>query len=147
MDAIRFVVPGSPVPNPRMRTTLAGHRYTPDNGIVAFKAAVALMARMAARKAGWEAAGTPHAINIQCVFARPKSHLTKKGAPSSTWRPFPPKKTSGDGDNLEKGVWDAITKSGAVWHDDDQIVEWGGAKRYAGPGESPCTIITIRRTT
>jgi Holliday junction resolvase RusA-like endonuclease len=146
MSTIAFTVMGDPVPQPRMRTTLAGHRYTPDrNGIKAFKQAVALMARLSAQKSKWSVSSVGHAIAIEFVFARPASHYTKRGEPSSKWRAFPPKATSGDGDNLMKGVWDAITASCAVWHDDDQVTTWSGCKRYAEPNEQPRTNITILR--
>jgi Holliday junction resolvase RusA-like endonuclease len=36
----------------------------------------------------------------------------------TTKLPFP----RGDGDNFEKAVYDCITKSGKVWHDDNQVV-------------------------
>jgi Holliday junction resolvase RusA-like endonuclease len=143
--AIHFTVMGNPVPQPRMRMTRAGHRYTPDNGVKAFKQAIAIMARVAAQRAGWKTSEAPHWITIECVFCRPSSHTTKAGKPSSKWRAFPPKATSGDGDNLEKAVWDAITASCAVWHDDDQLVQWGGIKRYVKPGEQPHTRVSIAR--
>jgi Holliday junction resolvase RusA-like endonuclease len=41
----------------------------------------------------------------------------------------------GDTDNLEKGVWDAITSAGHWWADDDQIVENRTTKRWADPDE------------
>lgn len=146
MIAIAFSVMGDPIPQPRMRTTRTGQRYTPTkNGIREYKQAVALMARLSAQKAKWSVSGAAHDIQIEFVFARPASHTTKSGQPSSKWRDFPPKATSGDGDNLMKGVWDAITASCAVWHDDDQVTVWSGRKRYANPGEQPRTNVTIYR--
>ena len=41
----------------------------------------------------------------------------------------------GDNDNYEKGVWDAMTKVGAWWNDDEQIVENTTIKRWAKPEE------------
>jgi Holliday junction resolvase RusA-like endonuclease len=144
-DAITCVVPGAPVPQPRARMARNGHVYTPDKNIRPFKQAIVLMVRLAARKAGWTVSLGPHRIDIEFVFERPAGHTTKRGRPSSKWRAFPPAHTSGDGDNLMKGVWDAITASGAVWRDDEQIVDWPGRKRYARPGEQPHTRITITR--
>ena len=43
--AITFSVTGKPVPQPRPHTTKAGHTYYPDNGIRAYRAAVAAAAR------------------------------------------------------------------------------------------------------
>ena len=47
-----------------------------------------------------------------------------------------------DGDNLIKGVADAITDAG-TWDDDDQVVIWSIRKRYAARHEQARTIIHI----
>ena len=74
-------------------------------------------------------------VDIECVFARPKSHLRRNGLASDAPR-FPPRC---DWDNLGKGICDAIT--GAIWMDDDQVVDGRCRKRYAEPGEEPHTVI------
>lgn len=144
MDAtsITFEIPGQPVPQPRARMTRNGHAYTPDNGIVGYKAAAILAARIAA--AGRTTSPAPHAIDIEFVIERPPSHRRKDGTLTPKAPLWPPKR-SGDWDNLCKGVCDAITDCRAVWLDDDQVVEWGGRKRYAANGEQPRTIVTVRR--
>ena len=145
MDAITFEIPGDAIPQPRARSTRGGRMYTPTkNGIGTFKQAIGLMARSSAAGAGWSRSDAPHEIDIEAVFARPPSHVLasgglRKGAPR-----FPGHR-SGDNDNLEKGIWDAITKCGAVWGDDSQIVANQMRKRYAETGELARTVITIRR--
>jgi Holliday junction resolvase RusA-like endonuclease len=60
-------------------------------------------------------------IAVEVVIRKPKS--TKRRRPG------------GDNDNYEKGVWDAMTKVGAWWVDDEQVVENHTRKRWAGPEE------------
>lgn len=60
-------------------------------------------------------------IDIEVVVAKPKT--TKRLRPG------------GDNDNYEKGVWDAVTKVGAWWKDDQQIVANTTIKRWAEPEE------------
>jgi Holliday junction resolvase RusA-like endonuclease len=60
-------------------------------------------------------------IDIEVVIRKPKS--TKRLRPG------------GDSDNYEKGVWDAMTKVGRWWVDDEQIVENHTVKRWASDGE------------
>ena len=148
MDAtsITFEIPGQPVPQPRQRISARGgfaRSYTPgDHAIHAYRQAVGMMAAAAARQARHEPTAAAVVLEIVCIFGRPASQLTKGGGLRSTARPFPPKC---DWDNLGKGVSDAITDSGAIWIDDDQVVDGRVCKRYAGPGELPRTIVTIRR--
>ena len=145
MDAITFEVPGPAIPQPRARSTRVGRMYTPDtNGIGAFKQAVALMAKSTAAAAGWRASDYPHEIAVECVFARPDSHLTK-GGELRAGKPSYPGHRNGDWDNLAKGVQDAITKTAAIWLDDSQVVDGRCRKRYATAGEASRTIITVRR--
>lgn len=69
-------------------------------------------------------------VAVEVVVARPKT--TKKVRPS------------GDRDNYEKGVFDAITQAGGWWKDDDQVVEGPFLKRWARPGEEEGYRLTIR---
>lgn len=69
-------------------------------------------------------------IELEVVVAKPKT--TKRRRPG------------GDNDNYEKGVWDAMTKVGAWWNDDDQIVSNRTWKRWAYPGESEGYKVTVR---
>ena len=139
---ITVEVPGDAVPQPRARSTRDGRMYTPDNGIVAFKQAVGLLVTAEARRQRIAVSeGDAFVLEVVCVFARPPSHLKasgglRKGAPR-----FP--KRVGDFDNLAKGVADAITKAGSIWHDDDQVVSGSCYKRYAARGEPSRTMILI----
>lgn len=68
-------------------------------------------------------------IDIEVVVQKPKS--TKRRRPG------------GDSDNYEKGVWDAMTKVGRWWVDDEQIVENHTIKRWAEPGEPEGYHVTV----
>jgi Holliday junction resolvase RusA-like endonuclease len=141
MDAITFEIPGDPIPQPRPRWA-NGRTYTPTkNGIATYKAAITLRATFEARQRGWEVSKGPHEIDVEAVFVRPPSHLAKGGGLRSTAPAFPGQ-NCGDNDNIEKAVWDAITKSGMVWVDDTQVVANACRKRY---GSRARTVITIRR--
>ena len=144
MDArpIAITIPGRPVPTPRARVTRSGHAYTPDNGIKSFRAAVALAMRLAAP--GRKPAAGCHAVDLEFVIDRPKSHLRSSGEVKPDARPHPGRQ-DGDWDNLAKGVCDAITDSGVVWLDDDQVVETRVVRRYAAPGELARTTVSVRR--
>ena len=50
----------------------------------------------------------------------------------------------GDVDNYAKAALDAVNDAG-LWEDDKQVTHLTVSKRYAQPGETPRTIITIRR--
>lgn len=146
MDAttITFTLDGPPIPQPRPRFA-NGRTYTPTgNGIGVYKQAIQLRAAMEAKRRGWEATDGPHAVDIEAVFARPPSHLTKAGE-LRAGSPSYPGHRNGDWDNLAKGVQDAITNSGAIWIDDSQVVDGRCRKRYAARGELERTIVTVRR--
>lgn len=146
---IEFEIPGDAIPQPRARATRMGRMYTPTkNGIAVFKNAIAYAAKLRAARAGWPtpAKGDESAfrVDVLAIFARPPSHLTRSGAVRAGAPRFPGLRC-GDNDNIEKGIWDAITKSGAVWLDDTQVVENMTAKRYAEPGEPARTVVQVRR--
>lgn len=141
---IAVEIPGEAVPQPRARSTRGGRMYTPDNGIVAFKEAVGLLVKAeAARRRISRDDSSAFVLEVVCVFGRPHSHLTTSGELRST-APAWPGMRCGDWDNLAKGVADAITRTGAVWKDDTQVVDGRCLKRYAISGEAPRTGITIR---
>lgn len=110
--AITFSVPGKPVPQPRQRTTKSGHTYYPDNGIVAYRAAIALAARQVCETPIERA---PLTMIVDWIFERPKSHFRKDG----TLRPDAPVMPRGDNKNLLSGVEDALNK--IAYLDDHQI--------------------------
>jgi Holliday junction resolvase RusA-like endonuclease len=130
-------VPGQPVPQPRARVTTRGgygRAYTPTkHPIHLYRKAIELVARAS----GKTIAG-PTALVVDAVFQRPPSHWRKHDL-----KPDAPPWPNADGDNVLKGVADALTDAG-VWSDDDQVVFWSIRKRYAARNEQPRTIITIR---
>jgi len=111
--AITFSVPGKPIPQPRVKVTRRGHAYTPDNGIVAYRQAIALAAKAAG---AFPTDESPLTLIIDLVFVRPKSHFKSNGElnPRTALR-LPP----GDCSNYQKGVEDAL--NGVAWVDDVQI--------------------------
>lgn len=110
--AITFTVPGKPVPQPRQRTTKTGHTYYPDNGIVAYRAAIALAAKAVFAE---PLQRIPLTMVVDWVFERPKSHFRKDGS----LRPGVPVLPRGDNKNLLSGVEDAL--KGIAYPDDHQI--------------------------
>ncbi len=65
----------------------------------------------------------PVRLQVEAVFPRPKT--TKLIAPRV------------DNDNVEKGLWDAMTKAGLWWEDDSQIIENRTTRRWTRDGEEP----------
>ena len=120
--AITFSIPGEPIPQPRVKVTRTGHAYTPDNGIVAYRQAIALAAKAAGALPTDEA---PLTLIIDFVFVRPKSHFKASGElnPRTALR-VPP----GDCSNYQKGVEDAL--NGVAYIDDVQIGKVIAEKTY-----------------
>lgn len=147
MDAqtITFVVPGDPIPQPRPKISTWGGRgrgyIEARHPIHAYRQAIVIGATVAAR-GGWQRFDGPVILEVEAVFSRPPSHLTKGGDLRTTAKAFPPRC---DWDNLGKGVSDAIKDARVVFFDDDQIVDGRVRKRYAVGGEAARTIVTIRR--
>ena len=135
-EAIRFCVPGNPVPQPRARISTRGgfgRAYVPrEHPVHAYRLHVALLAKAAGAK--------PHdgdvVLSIAAVFARPKSHAKLK--------PQPTRPCKSDWDNVGKAVSDAL--QGIAYHDDDQIVEAHVTRRYALPGEVAHTAVVVGGT-
>ena len=141
---ITFEVPGQPVPQPRPRVSTRGgfaRAYTPKgHAIHAYREAIELLARTN----GWRQGPTqgPVAVEIDCYFDRPASHLTKSVKVRPAAPSFPGRV---DVDNLAKAVLDAITTAGTIWADDDQVLELVIRKHYARPQAGGRTIVTVRR--
>jgi Holliday junction resolvase RusA-like endonuclease len=133
-----LTVPGQPVPQPRPRVSTRGgfgRAYTPSrHPIHAYRAAIQAAAIAAGKKTG---RGGAVRLTIEAVFARPASHWTLTGLSKSA-KPWP----RADGDNVAKGVQDALTDAG-VWDDDDCVLDMRIVKRYAARGEAAKTVITI----
>ena len=136
MDIV-LEVPGQPVPQPRPRVSTRGgfgRAYTPTkHPIHVYRQAIKLVAMSSGKKITG-----PTALVVDAVFQRPPSHWRKNDL-----KPDAPPWPNADGDNVLKGVADALTDAG-VWGDDDQVVYWSIRKRYAARDEKARTIITIR---
>jgi len=120
--AITFSVAGKPVPQPRAQVLRCGRSYTPDNGIVAYRKAIASAAIQAGATPTDEA---PLTLIIDLVFVRPKSHFKASGELNPrTALKVPP----GDCSNYQKGIEDAL--NGVAWIDDVQVGKVVTEKSY-----------------
>ena len=120
--AITFQVPGDPVPQPRPRVSTRGgfaRAYVPkDHPVHAYRQAL----QLAAIDAGLRNDTATVQVVIDAVFARPKSHMTKKGI-----KPDAPALPRPDVDNVAKAVLDAI---GPILGDDAQVSRLVVEKSY-----------------
>ena len=130
---ITFTIPGDPVPQPRPRVSTQGgfaRAYVPaSHAIHAYRAEVQLRAKAAGVVPGTE----PLAVEIVATFARPTSHMTKKGI-----RAGAPALPRPDVDNLAKGVLDAL---GELWGNDSCVGFCSIRKQY---GPEALTSVTIQ---
>ena len=124
MNAITFSVPGDPVPQPRPRVSTRGgfaRAYVPaKHPVHEYRAAVAAAAVDAGATPTKEA---PLTVILDLVFARPASHLTKKGL-----RKGAPLLPRFDVDNCAKAALDAL--NGVAWADDSQVARLVVEKSY-----------------
>lgn len=131
--ALTFSVDGDPVPQPRPRVTARGgfaHAYVPaKHPVHAYRLAIAT----AARAAGAGVHGDPVTVELDFVWARPKSHLLK-----TCLRPSAPALPRIDIDNAAKAVLDAL--NGVAWEDDAQVRRLVVEKSYGPQGR---TVVTI----
>lgn len=132
MQAVTFTVPGDPVPQPRARVSTAGgfaRAYVPaKHPVHAYRHAI----QVAAIDAGLRNEAGPVAVVIDCVFARPKSHMRKSGV-----RPDAPQLPRPDVDNLAKSVLDSI---GPIIGDDAQVSRLVVEKSYGVEGRTTVRI-------
>lgn len=132
MQAVTFTVAGDPVPQPRARVSTAGgfaRAYVPKTHPVhAYRHAI----QVAAIDAGLRNEAGPVAVVIDCVFARPKSHMRKSGV-----RPDAPQLPRPDVDNLAKSVLDSI---GPIIGDDAQVSRLVVEKSYGVEGRTTVRI-------
>jgi Holliday junction resolvase RusA-like endonuclease len=103
MKPITFSVAGDPVPQPRVRVSTRGgfaRAYVPSKHPVhAYRESLL----RAAIDAGLLPVSKPIEVIIDAVFARPKSHLTKRGVKASA-----PALPRADVDNVAKAVLDSL---------------------------------------
>jgi Holliday junction resolvase RusA-like endonuclease len=133
MKTVTFSVPGDPVPQPRPKISTRGgfgRAYVEaKHPIHAYRKSI----QLAAVDAGLRPyTGTVEVI-IDAVFARPKSHLTAKGATRKTAPQLP----RPDVDNIGKAVLDAI---GPVLGDDTQVKRLVIEKSYGGEARTTVRI-------
>ena len=130
--ATTFFVPGEPVPQPRPRVSTRGgfaRAYVPKSHPVhAYREAIAL----AARAAGVTNTGKPMCVHVTAEFARPKSHMNKRGVKDDA--PILPRP---DVDNLGKACLDGLQD---VIGDDTLVRTLIVSKQYADQSR---TIVSI----
>ncbi len=82
-------------------------------------------------------------VEMEFYFTRPKNHFGT-GRNSDKMKDSAPMfhVTKPDCDNLEKAVFDAISKTG-LWKDDSYVVEAEPKKRYCLTGQEPGMRIRI----
>ena len=135
MNDLIFSVPGTPVPQPRPRVTTQGgyaRAYTPsDHPINAYRKAIESAARAAGAVPINDA---PLVLEVDLVFPRPKSHLTKSGVKSTA-----PQLPRCDVSNCLKGIEDAL--NGVAYVDDSQIGLVVARKSW---GTEPRTAVRIK---
>jgi Holliday junction resolvase RusA-like endonuclease len=136
MKPITFSVAGDPVPQPRARITTRGkfaHAYTPKkHPINNYRDEISAAAIVAMGDA--DPASEPISVVIDAVFARPKSHMTKRGV-----KPTAPKLPRPDCDNIAKGVLDALSL--IVWIDDTLVQRLVVEKSY---GDEARTTVRVQ---
>jgi Holliday junction resolvase RusA-like endonuclease len=132
MNPVSFTVLGEPVPQPRPRVSTRGgfaRAYVPaTHPVHAYRQAIAAAARAAGLRA------VDHAVQVEIVaeFARPPSHMTKKGVKATA-----PKWPRADADNIAKSALDSL---GPIIGDDAQVCRLVVSKMY---GTTSRTVVTI----
>ena len=139
---LRFFVPGLPISKPSIKVARRGrfaHGYTPkDHPIHEWRKLVEVIALEAAN--GLKFGKAPVSFDALYISPRPKSHLDKDGFVRRSKLDAIPRR---DLDNLNKGVWDALTNAG-IWHDDKQVCDSHERKVWVSSfHDQPGAIITI----
>jgi Holliday junction resolvase RusA-like endonuclease len=137
MTNIAFTVPGDPQGKGRAKVVKIGGftRMATPQKTVAYEGLIALAAKQAMAGPPWDGACV---IEVDAVFAMPKSMPKKHRADALAGKMRPTKKP--DGDNVLKAVCDGI--NGVVWADDVQAVDQRVTKRY---GETPGLFVRVSR--
>lgn len=138
---IEILCPVVPLPQPRQRHAVRGKgrnaramSYLPDeHPIHTYKARI----RCAIGKVwrGRPVLTVPVEVEIAFIYPRTKSESRLPAGGRVA-------KRVGDGDNLEKAIWDSMT--GLIIKDDSQIWRWEGVKLVADPGAKPVVRIVLK---
>ncbi len=133
---IAFEVPGEPQGKGRAKIVKIGgfSRMATPAKTVHYEGLIALAAQRA--MAGSQPLAGACAVEVECIFAMPKSMSKKHRVEALAGRMRPTKKP--DGDNVLKAVCDGI--NGVVWVDDVQAVDSRVIKRY---GETPGVRVRV----
>lgn len=143
---IRFSVPGSPIAQPRQRSSLIRtktgrefiHNYTPAKAFVnVWKATIKFAAERAWIKNPRWLTGEA-ALRLSAIFYLPRpASLCRKKDPEG---PLPCLRKP-DAENLAKALMDALT--GVLYADDKQVCVLEVRKFYPSKGEAPRTDIEL----
>lgn len=137
---IEFFVSGDPKGQPRARAFARNGMvriYDPGTA-EGWKSAVAAAYKEQCPTATTFSPYDAIGVSLEFWFARPKSHMGKRGLKDSAPRAHTQKP---DCDNLAKAVLDAMTQLG-VWRDDSQVWAIRVAKHWCNvPGSPGCNVI------
>lgn len=139
MKSLVFLVEGTPIAQPRHRSTRNGRHYIPkEHKVHAWKDAIrqdSAGARPAKPFRG------PLELTLEFVLPAPKmlGPVDDAGLP-------PPCDRKPDIDNLTKAVMDAMNDQG-FWIDDAQVATLIVSKRYAQSAENPHCLVSVRPLT
>ena len=130
---VTFTVAGDPIPQPRPRVSTRGgfaRAYVPSKHPVhAYRENIAIEAA----RAGLRTCESPIDVSVEAIFARPKSHMTKKGVKATA-----PKLPRPDVDNIAKAILDSLQD---VMGDDTKVRRLTVAKAF---GEESQTIVSVK---
>ena len=145
MPKLELKAQGLPRPQPRARFNFRRSRCYSNTKIISnWKMIMAPTFRGQLPK-GFKKITTPISISLTFKFARPLKHYIK-GQPSVVKEEYKEAKvvsaTRGDGDNLEKPVWDTLTKA-EIFRDDCLIYRWTGEKIYVDTQEEEGVVVAI----
>ena len=134
MNTVTLVIPGTPTPKGRSRSTRSGRHYTPAATRAAETSVLAvwLVTTQHARPAH----EGPVTLDLIATFVPPASwpKWKRERALAGEW----PHTSRPDVDNLVKLVKDGL--NGAAWLDDSQVTNVSGAKQY---GTTPHTTVML----
>lgn len=135
---IKLIVPIAPTGKGRPKFARRGNfvkTYTPD-ATASAENLVKVIYQRDGKKAWFCGA---FALNVECLFERPKNHYNRKGLVKENATKQCTKKP--DCDNVLKLICDAL--NGLAYKDDSQCVLATCSKRWADYNENPCMVVTI----